>query len=61
MDDVYVLACPKSELTYDEEAEKKREKERKREQLSVVLPLLSDVGDRRERVAHAERTVGAAG
>lgn len=45
MDDVYVLACPKSELTYDEEAEKEKEKERKREQLSVV-PLSSfDIGD----------------
>ena len=40
-----MLACPKSELTYDEEAEKEKEKERKREQLSVV-PLSSfDIGD----------------
>lgn len=35
IDDIYVIACPKSELTYDEKAEKEKEMERKREQLAV--------------------------
>ena len=45
MDDVYVLACPKTELNNDEEAEKEKEKERKREQLSVVPCFRFDLGD----------------
>ena len=35
IDDIYVIACPKSELTYDEKAEKEKEMEKKREQLAV--------------------------
>ena len=35
IDDVYVIACPKSELSYDEKAEKEKEMEKKREQLVV--------------------------
>ena len=39
LDDVYVIACPKSELTFDEEKKKKREKENKRAQLKVFTKL----------------------
>ena len=41
MDDVYVLACPKSELTYDEEAEKEKEKEKENEKESYTPPTPS--------------------
>lgn len=33
LDEVYVLACPKSELTYDEKKKRRRERENKRAQL----------------------------
>ena len=37
IDDIYVIACPKSELTYDEKVEKEKEMEKKREQLAVSV------------------------
>ena len=37
MEDVFVIACPKSELRFDEEEEREKAQQRKREQLSVRL------------------------
>lgn len=45
MDDVYVLACPKSELTYDEEAEKEKEKERKLAHAERTIGTTGQFGD----------------
>ena len=37
IDDVYVIACPQSELKYNEEEEKEKAQQRKREQLIVFV------------------------
>ena len=37
MEDVFVIACPMSELRFDEEEEREKAQQRKREQLSVRL------------------------
>ncbi len=37
MEDVFVIACPMSELRFDEEEEREKAQQRKREQLSVCL------------------------
>lgn len=39
LDEVYVVACPKSELKYDEKKKKRRERENKRAQLKESIPF----------------------
>ena len=49
IDEVYVIACPKAELHFDEHKRANREKENKRAQLKVSSRGVSNrAGDRRE-------------